>query len=190
MSDRPEPGARTAPPVHPSWWLRPARPSDARALSVLIAGIHAEGRWFVGDEGPTADAVRRRLQGAEPAYEATFVAEGSVAPGLLGWIELHRYRPWRLAHVASLTVAVAAPARGNGIGRRLLETGIAWAERNAVRKVRLDVRAGNVAARRLYASAGFTVEAVERGQVALGDGRFEDNVAMARWLDGEGPGGG
>jgi ribosomal-protein-alanine N-acetyltransferase len=53
------------------------------------------------------------------------------------------------------TIAVAADARGRGIGRALLAELLAEAGRRGVRELFLEVRADNDVARRLYASVGF-----------------------------------
>ncbi|WP_105566409.1 ribosomal protein S18-alanine N-acetyltransferase [Microbacterium halophytorum] len=53
------------------------------------------------------------------------------------------------------TIALAAAARGAGLGRSLLRALIAEADARRVREVFLEVRADNDAARTLYASEGF-----------------------------------
>jgi RimJ/RimL family protein N-acetyltransferase len=166
--------------------IRAATPADGRALAGLMAGVYAEDRWFVGDGPPSGEALARRLRALDPRRELYLVAEAGVgAEGrLAGWIELHRYAPRRLEHVASLTIAVAAGLRRRGIGRRLLRAVLPWARRVGVRKIRLDVRAGNEAAIALYEAEGYVVEGVERDQIRA-DGGFEDNVLMARFVAGE-----
>ncbi len=52
---------------------------------------------------------------------------------------------------------VTAEARGQGIGRRLVEVALAHARERGHRQVVLDVRAGNDAAVRLYQRCGFRV---------------------------------
>ena len=52
-------------------------------------------------------------------------------------------------------VAVRADARGQGIGRSLVETVVQWARDAGARKVMLEVRAGSAGARRLYQRVGF-----------------------------------
>ena len=57
-----------------------------------------------------------------------------------------------------------------------------WLRSVGVRRLRLDVRAGNVAARRLYESEGFELEGREVAQIRTDDG-FEDNLIMAAFLE-------
>lgn len=163
--------------------FRAADARDARALSALMEEIHRERRWFVGDAGPTPGSLQRRLRALVPLQELFVVAERGETGGarLVGWVEAHRYVPERLSHVASLTLAVAAGDRGGGIGRSLLRSVTPWARRVGVRKIRLDVRAGNEPAIALYRSEGYVVEGVERDQIRCEDG-FEDNVVMACFL--------
>ncbi len=177
---RPTEPRRGEPGPAASAGIRAAAPSDARALAALMATIYGEGRWFVGDMGPRSETLARQLRGMDPAREIVLVAE--AAGDLVGWIEVRRYLPTRMEHVASLTIAVAPRARGRGIGRRLLRAIVPWARRVGVRKLRLDVRAGNEAALALYRREGYVVEGVERDQIRDVDG-FEDNVVMARFLD-------
>ena len=78
-----------------------------------------------------------------------------------------------------LRIAVLPAARGRGLGRRLLS---AVLERLAARGAticHLEVSAGNLAARRLYRSAGF--HAVGRRLAYYGDGC--DAELLARELD-------
>lgn len=160
--------------------IRMATARDARSLNALMAGIYREGRWFVGDVAPGAEALARRIRSADPAAELWLVAHDRS--GLSGWVELHRMVPRRMRHVAGLTLAVDAQARGRGIGRGLLRATYPWARRVGVRRIRLDVRAGNDVARRLYESEGFELEGCEREQVRTDEG-FEDNLIMARFVD-------
>ena len=61
------------------------------------------------------------------------------------------------------TMAVAPAAQGQGLGGRLLQALLAEAERRGQRTVRLEVRADNASAQRLYERYGFVREGVRRG---------------------------
>ena len=61
------------------------------------------------------------------------------------------------------TLAVAADAQGQGLGRRLLRALLEEAERRGQRTVRLEVRADNAPAQRLYLRRGFERTGVRRG---------------------------
>jgi GNAT superfamily N-acetyltransferase len=63
-------------------------------------------------------------------------------------------------------------ARGRGLGRRLLETGLGWARDQGFVSVRLDTTAEMRAARSLYESAGFEAFG-SRTEVGERDSRCE-----------------
>jgi ribosomal protein S18 acetylase RimI-like enzyme len=160
--------------------IRRAKESDSAELVALQRQIYREERWFVGDGAPSATNMAHRIRSADPRMSVWLLATGGVQ--LWGWLELHRLPPERLRHVASLTLAVAPDRRRQGVGRSLLESGYRWARDAGVRKISLNVRAGNEAAIRLYQAQGFVVEGREREQVRTRGG-FEDNLIMAKFVD-------
>ena len=165
---------------------RRARDSDARAVTALLRGIYAEWRYFVGDSPASERNLALRISHDDPVRSHYCVA--TIEDAVVGWAELHRPPAWRLEHVAVLTLAVAPAARGQGIGRGLLQSCYRWCSSVGVLKVSLHVRAGNEAATRLYLAEGFELEGRERGQIRLGPERregeepFEDNLVMGKWL--------
>lgn len=74
-------------------------------------------------------------------------------------------------------------ARNMGVGRRLVETVIAFA-RERVELLQLAVVSENEAARRLYASLGFVEYGIERKALKQG-GRYYDEILMAKDLTGD-----
>jgi L-phenylalanine/L-methionine N-acetyltransferase len=169
-----------SPPSEPtSLTIRPAKVGDVDALDDLQREIYREGVAFVGDGPPSPAAMERRLRFSDARASLDLVAfRGS---DLVGWLELNRHTPQKLQHVAVLTLAVAERARRTGVGRRLMQEAYAWCADVGVRKISLDVRAGNAAAIALYRSEGFELEGRERAQVRAADG-FEDNLIMGKWL--------
>jgi ribosomal protein S18 acetylase RimI-like enzyme len=159
--------------------IRRADEADAGALVALQRQIYREERWFVGDGPPSEARLAHRIRSADPRMSVWLVAADQRQ--LWGWLELHRLPPARLRHVASLTLAVAPARRRQGVAGALLDGGYRWAQEAGVRKISLNVRAGNEAAIRLYRSEGFEVEGREREQVRTRTG-FEDNLIMAKFL--------
>lgn len=192
--------------------VRPARAGDTLALHALQQTIYAEARWFVGDGAPSADAITRRLRSLDPRHSCYLVALIQPPPNhpqrhhpqpnhpqarhpqanhpqaqgqheqVSGWLELNRPQPQRLKHVAVLTIAVAPAWRRRGVARQLLSRGYQWAQQKGVKKIQLDVRAGNTAAITLYEREGFVLEGRERAQILTPQG-YEDNLVMAKFLD-------
>jgi len=88
---------------------------------------------------------------------------------------------WRVTdEVHLLNVAVHPERRGLGHGRTLVNAVVAEAEATGVRVVFLEVRAGNVVARRLYRQLGFRDLGVRRGYYGPG----QDAIVMELRLGG------
>jgi [ribosomal protein S18]-alanine N-acetyltransferase len=88
---------------------------------------------------------------------------------------------WRVTdEVHLLNVAVHPGRRGGGIGRMLVEAVIGEARSTRARTMFLEVRAGNLAARRLYRRLGFRDLGMRRGYYGPG----QDAIVMELRLDG------
>jgi ribosomal-protein-alanine N-acetyltransferase len=119
---------------------------------------------------PGGEFLREEL--ARPWTRAWMARDGEVVVGyLLAW------------HVADelhiLQVATAKPVRRQGIGARLVDAAMAYASREGVRLVLLEVRRSNIAAIALYRRAGFAVDRLRKGYYSNG----EDALEMAVELD-------
>jgi GNAT superfamily N-acetyltransferase len=78
---------------------------------------------------------------------------------LLGFVALQFFEPspqHRGKYMDIPLIAVELDARGRGIARGLLRAGMDWAAHWGAAVVHLTVSEGNIAARRLYESAGFS----------------------------------
>jgi RimJ/RimL family protein N-acetyltransferase len=85
-----------------------------------------------------------------------------------------------ISHVFQLTIVAHPGHLGRGIGTAMLEDLLGWARRDSrVKKVELRVRATNDRAISLYQSFGFVEEGRFKRRIALPDGTFVDDVAMA-----------
>jgi ribosomal protein S18 acetylase RimI-like enzyme len=162
--------------------IRPAKPSDARAFLEFWTAIVAEERFVRSEEvGAPARAFRRRFRQRSGLEIHLIALEGGR---LVGHVNVQRERHPVTHHVASLSIAVAADARGRGIGRRLMERAIAWSKGVGVEKLVLSVYPNNEAAISLYRSFGFIAE----GRLARHSRKsygYEDEILMAVWIGSE-----
>jgi ribosomal protein S18 acetylase RimI-like enzyme len=86
-------------------------------------------------------------------------------------------------HVVALTLAVAGPWQGQGVGSALLQALLSWARAAPhVEKVELRVRASNTRAIGLYRKMGFVEEGRFVRRIKLGPGNYVDDVSMALWV--------
>ena len=81
-----------------------------------------------------------------------------------------------------LNLSVAAPWQRQGVGRQLLAFVLRLARDYSTVKIVLEVRPSNLAARALYAAAGFAEVGLRRGYYPAGEGR-EDAVVLELSLD-------
>jgi ribosomal protein S18 acetylase RimI-like enzyme len=185
----PTSSAPARPRPSPAWTVRPARSGDAEAWHALQRTIYREGVAFVGDGAPSVGALTAKLRSRAPhdLQVAVAVAAGGAGDEIVGWLEVQRMAPRRLAHVAWLTLAVAPGWRRRGVGRALMAEARTWALAHGLRKLQLHVRAGNAAAIALYLRLGYEREGVLRDQVGIdaadGEG-FEDEWIMSLRLTG------
>lgn len=107
----------------------------------------------------------RAAQVIESAENAVFVAEGAdgsvVGYTIVGGAS-SMLAPTPFGFVYDLWVA--ADARRQGIARRLLARAEQWCRGEGLPRLKLEVATGNAAARRLYASSGFSEERVYMGK--------------------------
>ena len=114
---------------------------------------------------------------ATPFARLVVVVEGAVPrPQVIGYT-----CRWRVTdEVHLLNVAVHPERRGLGHGRALVAAVVGEAEAARARVVYLEVRAGNVIARRLYRQLGFKDLGVRRGYYGPG----QDAIVMELRLGG------
>jgi len=90
----------------------------------------------------------------------------------------------RVRHAGEFGISVVQSCWGEGIGRALIETLLAWATAGGiVRKVNLRVRVDNVRAIGLYERFGFVVEGRVSRTFRSEDGALLDSVMMGRAID-------
>jgi len=158
---------------------RPAEPADENALAALDL---ATWTWL------TSPAPR-----PDPASGWTFFDErtrphdvivATVHGEVAGYVKLGRATPLAASdHVVTVNGLAVDPTRQRlGAGRALIGAAAAEARARGARRLTLRVLGPNAGARRLYESAGFVVEGVQRGEFLL-EGEYVDDVLMALDLD-------
>ena len=107
----------------------------------------------VEDEAFASDRLDRRAFRHAVASPTILALVAPDRDGLAGYVLVQLRRGSRLARLTS--VAVAPERMGQGLGRALLRGAEAAAQAAGCDRLRLEVRADNEAARRLYEGAGY-----------------------------------
>jgi phosphinothricin acetyltransferase len=163
--------------------VRPAQPADAAAIAAIYNEGIADGEaTFETAPRAPADVLGWTGEGAAPLV----VAEEGDA--VLGWARagLYNDRPV-YAGIGEYAVYVSRGARGNGVGRALLEALAADAERRGYHKLLSRIFPENRASLALARACGFREVGVHRNHGRL-DGAWKDTIVVERLL-GEAAGG-
>ncbi|HMK92672.1 MAG TPA: GNAT family protein [Thermoleophilia bacterium] len=162
--------------------VRQGRARDARAVRDLIAAVAAEPSvpLLTTPQAMTTERVRGYIMGARAGGRGLFLV-GEVDGAVVGNIGGHGLDIEPSRHVLEIGMSVAAAARGVGVGSALLDAALAWAAVAGYQKVVLSVFPHNERAIALYERHGFVREGV-RARQFVREGRYLDEVLMARWL--------
>src|SRR5687767_7702061 len=165
------------------WTLRPARPTDGRALARLFADVRKEGRWLITAPGAVSEPseafwIAEMIRAAE---HLTMVAEadGEVVGNVLVSVD----RGVATEHIGVLSITIADGWRDVGIGSELVAAAQDWARERGLRKLSLGVFPDNDRAVAVYEKRGFVREGLRRQQFRSGD-VYRDEVLMA-WFPQE-----
>ncbi|MDQ2049195.1 GNAT family N-acetyltransferase [Natronolimnohabitans sp. A-GB9] len=160
--------------------IRPGRQADFDGLIDTIRDVTAEETYVVAEtiaeELLYEDTVSRHNTVKSRMF---FVA--TVDGDVVGWTHLDLPQVDQLQGTAQQTVGVREEYRGHGIGSKLLDRGIEWAEANGFRKVYNSVPITNDRALEFLTEHGWDTEAIRRNHYEI-DGDCVDEVMMAREL--------
>jgi L-amino acid N-acyltransferase YncA len=149
----------------------------------LIQDIHNQG---IIDRVATLDTEVRTMTDMQLWFKRhgprhpVLVAE--VGDSIAGWASLNTFNT-RLAYqyVADLSIYLARPWRGKGLGARLLAPLIPLARELGYHKIVLSAFPTNTAGMRLYERQGFTTVGIYK-EMGLLDGRWVDTIIMEKLL--------
>jgi [ribosomal protein S18]-alanine N-acetyltransferase len=150
----------------PTIRIRRAVDADRPAL---VALEHAS---FTSDR-MSARQFRRHLRGSGASVIVAARAKDIVGAAVVFFHASH--------DIARLySIAVASSARGVGLGDRLLAAAERAAREHGSASMRLEVRAGNVAARRLYETRGYVAFATKAAYYEDGEDAVRYEKALLR----------
>ncbi|MGO2861203.1 MAG: GNAT family N-acetyltransferase [Brevibacterium sp.] len=133
------------------WWdLTEIAEHDARIFgpTAWTLGYY----WAVMAQNGTAMFKAGTTSAGSGLAESDSTKSGSTAEeALAGWVVMSCAG----GEADLMTIATTEAARGQGIGRALLDTGLDWARIQGAEVVHLEVDERNASARALYTSHGF-----------------------------------
>lgn len=167
--------------------IRRARPADAESIIAYVLEVMREpgiDLLSTADEFAARYTIEREqdfiTRLAQSHHDLFLVAE--LAGEIVGQLTLVAGEHEADRHEVTLGLTVRRDRRNQGVGRRLLETGIAWAQRTpAITRIELQVFARNAAAIHLYESLGFQHEG-RRRRAILRDSAYLDEIIMGMLL--------
>lgn len=104
-----------------------------------------------------------------------------VGDDIVGVVSVIPQGGWQ-SHIGEFRIVVQPDQRHLGMGRGLIERGLALAQELGLLKVMIEIMASNTRGLALFERYGFTREALLVNHVRDGDGDLQDLVLMSRQL--------
>lgn len=165
--------------------IRSAEEKDADNLSVIRVQIDGEtenmdrepGEAYI-DETGFKQIIK---DDTESEHNLFLVAE--VNGRIAGFSRCAGNNLKRSSHRVEFGIGILKEFWGYGIGKKLLEESINWADSNGIKKICLQVLESNAKASDLYRRYGFEVEGVLKKDKLLSDGKYYNTIVMGRFKD-------
>ncbi len=164
--------------------LRPVQKKDAAEIVERAKEIVKKGTFIQKEVVRTAEQEEEfitEMKKNDNMYIVVQLGERVVGIARLirGELEMKR-------HVALFRTWMVSEAQGKGIGTKIMEYSLKWAELHKLHKIVLTVFSGNLIATKLYQKFGFTIEGNQREQVLI-DGEYQDEIFMGYFVREEIP---
>ena len=165
--------------------VREAATSDATRLLALHRSVLEERDYFITLPQEFSNNVYGIIQHiracARQANSVFLVAE--IDGEIKGFLTIRGGTLSRMMHTGKLEIMVDRHARGQGVGRMLMDECLAWAANTPdIEKIGLSVFAHNDRAVKLYQALGFQEEGRREKEYRMRDGRYCDDILMYLWV--------
>ena len=161
--------------------IRHVRQSDSQSILSLFSCLDQETAFMLfepNERETTLEQQRTILETFEQDASRLFLVavEDAEIMGFLGITHSPRIRQ---RHLGSLVMGVKKVVWGRGIGGKLLQQAIDWADQNGTHKLELSVHTTNRRAVALYERFGFAIEGERIHSIRLKD-RWCNEYHMGR----------
>lgn len=168
-----------------SYSIRSAEIKDAETLSKLRVEIDGEtenmdrerGEAYIDSAG-MGTIIKRDAKSLRSIFLVAVIDNRIVGYSRCEGTDLKR-----LLHKVEFGVCVLKEFWGYGIGKRLLQESISWADSVGIKKMTLNVLETNHKAIELYQKHGFEVEGILKQDKLLADGIFYSTIVMGRFKE-------
>lgn len=163
--------------------IRSAEEKDAESLSSLRVQIDGETENMDREQGEAyIDAAGfRNIIRLDTEKDRNLFLVAAVQDEIVGYARCEGSDLKRFSHRVEFGVCVARDYWGYGIGNKLLDLSLHWADRSGVEKVTLTVLETNDKAIELYHSMGFEIEGVLKKDRRHANGEYYDTIVMGRF---------
>jgi RimJ/RimL family protein N-acetyltransferase len=166
--------------------IRQGQEQDAAALLVMFRQAVRETDFLL----TSPEEVNSMTVTQEREFIRSFIRNPNsllllsfIRTGTVGILSVAQPRPGKQAHVGELGITILKPYWNLGIGRRMMQTMLNWAQQHPViRVIQLGVFAGNVKAIKLYSLFGFREKGRLERMIRQPDGTYQDLIYMTRWV--------
>jgi len=160
---------------------------DAEAILKIQRTVIAEGDYLITlaeEFNHTLEAQQHWINNIlRNERETLLVAE--IDGELIGFLVFQSPERKRLHHTGSFSIMITNEYRNKGIGKKLLEVLLQWAERNPViEKVNLGVFSTNYQAISLYKRMGFVEEGRKLNEFKIAENEYVDDILMYKLVKG------
>ena len=159
---------------------RPLTPDLRGAAEAFAGSIPDRDKGFMDPFLFYQVAVNSWTQ-ATPARRIAAIDMDDDGERIVGLVTVIPGSGWQ-RHVGEFRIVVLPDERGRGVGRALIERGLALAADLDLRKVTIEIVASNDSGLALFERHGFVREALLARHVRDGDGQLQDLVLMSHEL--------
>ena len=165
--------------------IREATKADAAALIQYVKQVSDESQFLTF----SSDEFQNTIEEEEAIIEKHQIQDNHIFliaeqdGKIIGILNATGSYKRRLKHIATFGITVLKAHWNKGVGHKLLQGMIDWAEKSGViRKINLEVQADNPGAIYLYEKFGFEREGVN-SRASFIDGQFLDTYYMGLKID-------
>ncbi len=164
-------------------FIQSAQAFDSEELVTLIRTVNAESDFLARGTDEfhmTVEDERRFIEDKQNNPKELFLI-ARLNGHLVGTLGFSSSPMVRYSHKGSFGISILKDYWGLGIGKKLIETMIEWADANGIIKTTLEVDTQNNRAIHLYKALGFKEEGFLRMDRCMENKEFRDSLVMARF---------